>query len=338
MKALVTGGAGYVGSHTVDALIRRGHEVVVVDDLSLGHRQAVHRDARLVVADLLEPAPIRQLMAEQRFDGIFHFASRSTVGESVERPWLYLRDNVVGASHLLEAAVDHGVQRFILSSTANLFDRPERIPIAEDERIIPGSPYGESKATIERLLHWMHVLHGLRYCCLRYFNAAGAHEDGHIGEDHRPETHLIPIVLQVALGQREHIRVNGDDYPTPDGTCVRDYINVMDLASAHVLAFEALGAHDRLVYNLGVGRGHSIRQVVEVARAVTGHPIPMVMGPRRPSDVAELVADSRAIRAQLGWQPAFADLHSIVETAWRWHQGHPDGFADRAQLASNPSK
>ena len=326
MKVLVTGGAGYVGSHTVDELVRQGHDVVVVDDLSLGHRQAVHPEARLVELDLLEPAPIARLMEREGFEGIFHFASRSQVGESVERPWLYLRDNVVTASHLLEAAVACGVGRFILSSTANLFDRPERIPIAETEAIVPGSPYGESKATIERLLHWMHRLHGMRVCCLRYFNAAGAHVDGHIGEDHRPETHLIPIVLQVALGQRERITINGDDYATADGTCIRDYVHVTDLASAHILAFDALAGHGQLAFNLGTGSGHSIRQVVEVARRVTGRPIPITTGPRRQGDVAELVADNRAISERLGWRPRFADLETIVETAWRWHRDHPNGF------------
>ena len=326
MSILVTGGAGYIGSHTVYALVAAGHEVVVLDNLSMGHPEAVHPDARLIEGDLLDRELVQRVLAEHRFDGIFHFASHTMVGESTERPWLYLRDNVVAAAHLLEAAVANGVERFVLSSTANLFDRPERLPIAATEAVVPGSPYGESKAIIERQLHWMHTLHGLRYCCLRYFNAAGADPEGRIGEDHTPETHLIPIVLQVALGQREDIRINGDDYPTPDGTCVRDYVHVSDLADAHLLAYQALTERPVLHYNLGNGRGHSIVEVIASAQTITGQPIPTSAGPRRPGDPAELIADTAAIRAELGWQPRFDDLDTIVETAWRWHQSHPHGY------------
>jgi UDP-glucose 4-epimerase len=244
----------------------------------------------------------------------------------MEKPFLYLRDNVANAANLLEAAIAAGVRRFILSSTANLFDQPERIPIAENERIVPGSPYGESKFFIERMLHWMARIYGMRYACLRYFNACG--DTPNRGEDHDPETHLIPIVLQVALGQRPYVTIFGDDYPTRDGTCVRDYIHVLDLASAHILAMEALDRLGERRYNLGNGQGFTVREVIETARKVTGHPIPAVVGPRRPGDPAVLVASSETIRAELGWQPRFTDLESIIASAWEWHRTHPNGYDD----------
>ncbi|NDJ62910.1 MAG: UDP-glucose 4-epimerase GalE [Chloroflexi bacterium] len=327
-KLLVTGGAGYIGSHVVALLIAQGYDVVVYDNLAAGHRQAVHNDATLFVGDLLNPAQIGAVFAAHHFDGIMHFASHIQVGESMRKPWLYLRDNVVAASYLLEAAAEHNVGRFILSSTAALFDNPQTIPIPADEPILPGSPYGEGKAIIERYLHWMEPIYGIKSAALRYFNAAGAHPDGHIGEDHDPETHLIPIVLQAALGQREHVTIFGQDYDTPDGTAIRDYIHVMDLASAHILAFEALADGRSRRYNLGTGSGYSVQQVVEAAREVTGRAIPVVYGARRPGDLARLVADSAAIQAELGWQPQFPDLHSIIETAWRWHSAHPNGYGD----------
>ena len=328
MKVLVTGGAGYIGSHTVEMLIRGGYEVVVYDSLVTGHRHAVHPKAHFVEGDLLDRERVMQLFREHEFEGIFHFASYIVVGESMVKPFLYLRDNYLAACNLLEAAAEHGVKRFILSSTAALFDAPETMPIKETERVIPGSPYGESKAMIERLLFWMDTIYGIKYCCLRYFNAAGAHPDGHIGEDHQPETHLIPIVLQVALGQRESVTIFGDDYPTPDGTCIRDYIHILDLATAHVLAFEALETGESRYYNLGNGRGYSVKEVVETARAVTGHPIPVTIGDRRPGDLAVLVADSTTIMEQLGWEPRFADLAEIIQTAWKWHQDHPQGYGE----------
>ncbi len=325
-KILVTGGAGYVGSHTVYALIEKGYEVVVFDNLSMGHTTAVHPQAQFVQGDLLNPADLQQLFQAHSFQGIFHFASHTMVGESTEKPWLYLRDNAVASSNLLEAAIQHGVDRFILSSTSNLFDRPERIPISEKEAVVPGSPYGESKAIIERQLHWMNQLYGLRYCCLRYFNASGAHASGQIGEDHTPETHLIPLVLQVALGQRPHITIFGDDYPTPDGSCIRDYVHVNDLALAHLLAFEALAERPVLAYNLGNGAGYSVKEVIATAEEVTGQKITAVVGPRRMGDPAELVADSQAITTELGWQPQFSSLTNIVQTAWNWHRTHPQGY------------
>jgi len=329
MKILVTGGAGYIGSHVVDMLVRRGYEVVAFDNLYTGHAEAVHPQAVFIRGDLLDREAVRQVFAAHRFDGIMHFASHTLVGESMEQPWLYLRDNAVAASHLLEAAAAQGVKRFILSSTANLFDDPERIPITAEERIVPGSPYGESKYIIERQLYWMGRLYGMASCCLRYFNASGAHPDGHIGEDHTPEYHLIPIILQVALGQREKLVIFGDDYDTPDGTCIRDYIHVMDLGEAHILALEALADGQSRKYNLGNGKGYSIRQVLDMAREVTGCEIKAEVGPRRPGDPGTLIADSARITAELGWQPQYNTLRQIIETAWNWHRQNPTGYAGR---------
>jgi UDP-glucose 4-epimerase len=327
MKVLVTGGAGYIGSITSAELLAAGHEVVVLDNLYQGHRAAVPPEATFVEADLADRAALARLFADHPdIEGILHFASYTLVGESMERPFMYLRDNVVNAANLLEAATDHGVERFILSSTANLFDDPERMPIAEDERIVPGSPYGESKAMIERLLHWMHRTKGLRYAALRYFNACG--DTPGRGEDHDPETHLIPLVLQVALGQREAITVFGDDYPTRDGTCVRDYIHVVDLAQAHILALEALDDLGSRHYNLGNGEGYTVLEVIETAREVTGHPIPHVIGERRPGDPATLIASSETIRRELGWTPRHPGLKDIVESAWQWHHENPRGYGE----------
>ena len=324
MKVLVTGGAGYIGSITVEQLIEAGEEVVVFDNLYQGHRDAVHPDAIFVQGDLADRAAVDAVMAEHRPDGIMHFASHTLVGESMEKPFLYLRDNVVNGLNLLESAVEHGVGRFILSSTANLFDEPEHMPIDENEHIVPGSPYGESKYIMERYLYWMDRLYGMRYACLRYFNACGASEER--GEEHDPETHLIPLVLQVALGQREKITIFGDDYDTPDGTCVRDYIHVIDLAQAHILAMHALADGPSRKYNLGNGRGFSVKEVIETARKVTGHPIPAVVGPRRAGDPAVLIASSESINHELGWAPQYPNLRDIIETAWRWHQAHPHGY------------
>lgn len=326
MKIMVTGGAGYIGSITVERLVLSGAEVVVFDNLYQGHRDAVHPDAVFVQGDLADRALVEATIRAHRPDGIMHFASYTLVGESVEKPFMYLRDNIVNGLNLLEGAVANGVRGFILSSTANLFDRPERMPIDEQERIVPGSPYGESKYILERYLDWMDKLYDMRYCCLRYFNACGATEAR--GEHHDPETHLIPLVLQVALGQRDKITIFGDDYKTPDGTCVRDYIHVVDLAEAHILAMRTLlaGGHSRK-YNLGNGRGFSVRQVIDTARAVTGHPIPAEIGARRPGDPDILIASSEAINDELGWQPIYPDLRAIIEMAWRWHQAHPHGYA-----------
>ncbi len=323
MKILVTGGAGYIGSVVVEQLIADGESVVVLDNLSQGHRAAVHSRAAFVEASLLDRPAVEAAMAEHRPEAVMHFASHTLVGESMQRPFLYLGENVVGGLNLLESVIVHGVKRFILSSTANLFDDPKRMPIDEQERIVPGSPYGESKHILERMLYWLDRVHGLRYAALRYFNAAGASTER--GEDHRPELHLIPIVLEVALGKRPDVTIFGDDYPTPDGTCVRDYIHVVDLAQAHVLALRALDGGSR-TYNLGNGQGFSVREVIETARRITAHPIPAKVGPRRPGDPATLVASSEKIRRELGWQPRFPKLEQIIETAWSWHRAHPKGY------------
>ena len=325
MKVLVTGGAGYIGSVAVEQLIAAGESVVVFDNRSQGHRAAVHPEAAFVEGDLADRAAIDSVMSEHRPEAVMHFASKTLVGESMQKPFLYLGDNVTTGLNLLQSAVEYGVKRFILSSTANLFDRPERMPIDESERIVPGSPYGESKFILERMLHWLDRIYGVRYACLRYFNAAGASEA--YGEDHDPELHLIPLVLQVAMGKREKVFIFGGDYPTRDGTCVRDYIHVVDLAQAHLLALRALDQGSR-VYNLGNGEGFTVKEVIEAARAITGHPIPAEVGPRRPGDPAVLVAASNKIRQELGWRPRFPQVRDIIESAWRWHQAHPKGYGD----------
>ena len=323
MRILVTGGAGYIGSVVAAELLAAGHDVVVFDNLSMGHRAAVPARATFIEGDLSNRTAIDRLFAAQSIDGVMHFASHTLVGESMQKPFLYLGRNVVNGLNLLESMADHGVKRFILSSTANLFDRPRRMPIDEAEDIVPGSPYGESKNILERMLAWLDRTIGLRYAALRYFNAAGCTPER--GEDHAPETHLIPLVLSVALGQRESVTIFGDDYPTPDGTCVRDYIHILDLAQAHILAFEALD-RGSAVYNLGNGEGFSVKQVIETAREVTGHSIPANVGPRRAGDPATLVASSEKIRCELGWQPRYPLLREIVDSAWQWHRSHPEGY------------
>ena len=325
MKVLVTGGAGYIGSITVEQLILAGDQVVVFDNLYQGHRSAVHPEATFVQGDLQDRSAIDAALSVHRPEAIMHFASHTLVGESMQKPFLYLADNLTNGLNLLQSALEHGVKRFLLSSTANLFDQPERMPIDETERIVPGSPYGESKYILERLLAWLDRTQELRYASLRYFNACGASAER--GEHHEPETHIIPLILQVALGQRQEFTIFGDDYPTPDGTCVRDYVHVIDLAQAHILALHALEKGSR-TYNLGNGHGFSVRDVVEKARAVTGHPIPTRIVARRPGDPAVLVASSAKIRRELGWEPRYPDLQTILETAWQWHLSHPHGYAE----------
>ena len=325
MKVLVTGGAGYIGSITVEQLILAGDQVVVFDNLYQGHRSAVHPEATFVQGDLKDRSAIDAALSVHRPEAIMHFASHTLVGESMQKPFLYLADNLTNGLNLLQTALEHGVKRFLLSSTANLFDQPERMPIDETERIVPGSPYGESKYILERLLAWLDRTQELRYASLRYFNACGASAER--GEHHEPETHIIPLILQVALGQRQEFTIFGDDYPTPDGTCVRDYVHVIDLAQAHILALHALEKGSR-TYNLGNGHGFSVRDVVEKARAVTGHPIPTRIVARRPGDPAVLVASSAKIRRELGWEPRYPDLQTILETAWQWHLSHPHGYAE----------
>lgn len=326
MHVLVTGGAGYIGSVVVEELICQGEGVTVYDSLHQGHRAAVHPQAEFILGDLADREALNDLFAGHSFDAVMHFASHLRVGESMERPFMYLGENVVNGLNLLQTMVDHGVRRFILSSTAALFGQPRRIPIDETEQIVPGSPYGESKFILERMLDWLDQILGLRYASLRYFNAAGASAER--GEDHRPETHLIPLVLQVALGQRDHIEVYGNDYPTRDGTCVRDYIHVVDLAQAHILALHALDGSGSRAYNLGNGQGYTVREVIDAARDVTGHPILAVDSPRRPGDLAVLIASSDKIRRELGWKPRYPDLRDIVQSAWDWHRAHPHGYEE----------
>jgi len=327
MSILVTGGAGYIGSIVAQELIKQGREVVVFDNLSYGHEAAVHPWASFVEGDLARRGDVRAVFERYDIDAVMHFASYTLVGESMEHPFMYLGDNVVNGLNLMREAVAHGARRFILSSTANLFDEPETIPIDEEEKIIPGSPYGESKRILERTLYWLDRIYGFRYAALRYFNAAGAAPSGERGEDHDPETHLIPITLQVALGQRDKIVIFGDDYPTRDGTCVRDYIHVVDLAQAHILALEALDEGSR-TYNLGNGRGFTVKEVIETCREVTGHSIPAEPGERRPGDPPVLIASSEKIRRELGWEPRYPDLKTIVAHAWAWHRTHPHGYRD----------
>jgi len=327
MRVLVTGGAGYIGSVVAEELLQAGHEVVVIDNLSRGHRQAVPENAELRVGELADRAGLDQLFRSHTIEAVMHFAALIEAGESMKAPEEFFRNNTANALTLLEAMLAAGVKRFVFSSTAALFGNPDRTPIAEDDPVHPTNAYGESKLLVERMLAWFHQIHGLHYASLRYFNAAGASRPDK-GEAHQPETHLIPRILQVALGRAQHVNIFGTDYATADGTCVRDYIHVSDLARAHLLALEALALENSnpLIYNLGNGQGFSVRQVVEVARQVTGHAIPVIESPRRAGDPAVLIASSEKIRRDLGWQPRFADLKSIIESAWHWHCAHPDGY------------
>jgi UDP-glucose 4-epimerase len=325
MKVLVTGGAGYIGSHVVKLLVGAGHDVTVLDSLEKGHREAVHPSSRFVQGDIGDRDLLDQLLAGSGFEAVLHFAAYIEAGESMEKPERFLVNNTARPYVLLEAMVAHGVPRFIFSSTAAIFGDPEYTPIDEAHPKKPTNAYGFAKYQVELGLAWVNRLRGMGVCCLRYFNASGCSET--LGEDHRPETHLIPLMLQVARGERSHLYVYGTDYPTPDGTCVRDYIHVLDLAKAHLLALEALRPGEWRAYNLGNGQGYSVRQVLETVRRVTGHPIPVVEAERRPGDPAILVASSARIRRELGWVPEYADLEHIVESAWKWKEGHPQGYA-----------
>ena len=327
MRLLVTGGAGYVGSHIVWALHDRGDEVVVYDSLRQGHREALPGAVRLVEADLADEHALDAVLAEGGWDGVLHFAALSLVGESMQRPFHYMTENAGLGIRLIDACVRHDVSRFILSSTAALFGNPETTPITETARIDPGSPYGESKLMIERALYWADRIHGLRYACLRYFNAAGADPDGRSGEDHRPESHLIPLVIDAALGLRPEIVVFGDDYPTPDGTCIRDYVHVSDLAQAHLAALARLD-EGSVTYNLGSGTGHSVLEVIRSVERVSGRAVPHRIVDRRPGDPAVLVASSERIRAETGWCPRFTRLDDIVATALAWRRTNPNGYGN----------
>lgn len=328
MKVLIAGGAGYIGSHTVAHMIRDGYEVVVLDNLATGHREAVHPDAAFYEGDVRDRAFLDELFArESDIEAVIHFCAWSLVGESMEKPLKYYENNVGGAIVLLEAMIAAGIDKIVFSSTAATYGEPKSIPIREDDPTEPTNTYGETKLAMEKMFKWASVAHGLRFVSLRYFNACGAGEGGTIGEAHATETHLIPLILQVPLGKREQIFIFGDDYATEDGTCIRDYIHVDDLAQAHEKAVEYLargGESD--IFNLGNGTGFSVREVIDVAREVTGHEIPEVVAERRAGDPAVLVASSEKAREVLGWTPEKADLHEIIGSAWTWHKSHPNGF------------
>ena len=326
-RFLVTGGAGYVGSHVVAALRRRGEQVVVLDNLSQGHRAAVPDGVRLVVADLADAAAVDRVLAQGPWHAVLHFASLSLVGESMREPYRYFTENAGTAIFLIDACVRHGVRRFVLSSSANVYGNPVDVPIPETAAINPHSPYGESKRMIERALHWADRIHGLRSATLRYFNAAGASPGGTLGEDHDPETHLIPLVIAAALGRRPEIVVFGKDYPTPDGTCVRDYVHVDDLAAAHLLALRQLEQRS-VTYNVGIGVGYSVLDVIAAVEAVSGCKVPTKLGPSRAGDPSVLIAGAELIRRETGWVPEYGTLRDIVHTAFQWHARNPRGFDD----------
>jgi UDP-glucose 4-epimerase len=325
---LVTGGAGYVGSHLVLALLERGAEVVVLDDLRQGHRAAVPAGARLIQAALADRTRLAEVFADHRFEAVFHFAALSLVGESMRDPLRYCLENVANSLGLADAAIKAGVMKFVFSSTAALFGDPVRVPVDEDAALAPTNPYGESKLMVERGLDWAERAHGLRSACLRYFNAAGADPAGRIGEDHAPETHLVPLAIGAAMGTRPPLTVFGTDYPTPDGTCIRDYIHVSDLAEAHIRVLDRLDGRS-VRYNIGNGTGYSVKQVIDTVAAVSGRAVPHEFGPRRAGDPAVLVASAARLRAETGWAPRFGALEDIVRTAWAWHAAHPRGYDDR---------
>jgi UDP-glucose 4-epimerase len=322
MKVLVTGGAGYIGSVTTELLLDAGHVVTVFDNLSRGHREAIDPRAGFIAGDLCDRDVIHAAMQQVRPDAVLHFAAFALVGESMETPSMYFANNVTGGLHLADAMVSAGVSKIVFSSTCATYGQPERVPIVEDEPQRPQNPYGESKLMLEKVLDWYRHIHGIQPVFLRYFNACGATQ--RYGEDHDPETHLIPLILRVPLGQREKIMIFGDDYDTPDGTCLRDYIHIIDLAYAHILALEkaVVGA-----FNLGTGRGHSVLEVIEACREVTGHAIPAAVVPRRPGDPARLIASADKAGRELGWYAKHGDIRGIVESAWRWHLAHPHGYA-----------
>lgn len=329
MRLLVLGGAGYIGSHTALELIKKGHEVIVVDNLVTGYEKAIPDKAVFYQGDIRNFDFLDNLFKKERIDAVIHFAAYSLVGESVTNPLKYYDNNLYGTKVLLEAMIKNNVNKIVFSSTAATYGEPENIPILESDRTCPTNPYGETKLAMEKMFHWASKAHGLSYVSLRYFNACGADATGQIGEAHNPESHLIPLVLQVPNGKRESVSIYGTDYDTPDGTCIRDYIHVTDLAEAHILAVEYLangGESD--IFNLGNGVGYSVREVIETARNVTGHPIPATEVPRRTGDPARLVASGEKAKRVLGWEPKIKKLDEIIASAWKWHKAHPEGYTN----------
>lgn len=328
MQILVLGGAGYIGSHTVSELIDAGEQVVIIDNLETGHIEAVHPKARFYQGDIRDRNFLDSVFEKESVDAVIHFAANSLVGESMTNPLKYYDNNLYGTKVLLESMVAHNIDKIVFSSTAATYGEPENTPILESDRTEPTNPYGETKLSMEKMMKWTGVAHGLRYVALRYFNACGAHISGEIGEAHNPETHLIPLILQVPNGQRDYISIFGEDYDTKDGTCVRDYIHVTDLAQAHILAVRYLMEGGRSdVFNLGNGVGFTVKEVIETARKVTGHPIPAQVAPRRAGDPAKLIASSEKAKQVLGWRPEHAELEEIIATAWKWHKTHPQGYS-----------
>lgn len=329
MAVLVLGGAGYIGSHTVYELIEAGKEVIVADNLQTGFRAAVHPKAKFYELDIRDKGALDTLFQAEKIDGVIHFAASSQVGESMKDPLKYYDNNLYGTMVLLKSMVEHDVDKIVFSSTAATYGEPERVPILENDKTNPTNCYGQTKLAMEQMMKWTEQAHGLRYVALRYFNACGAKLTGEIGEAHSPETHLIPLILQVPLGQRKAISIFGDDYPTKDGTCVRDYIHVTDLAQAHILALDYLmsgGSSD--VFNLGNGVGFTVKEVIDVARKVTGDEIPAEIAPRRAGDPAQLIASSKKAIDILGWKPEYDSLETIVSSAWNWHKNHPKGYEE----------
>ncbi|MGM9934858.1 UDP-glucose 4-epimerase GalE [uncultured Clostridium sp.] len=329
MSILVCGGAGYIGSHTVYKLIEQGKDVVIVDNLQSGHMGAVHPKAKFYKGDIRDAAVLDKIFTENKIESIVHFAANSLVGESMVKPLLYFNNNVYGMQVLLESMVKHHIKNIVFSSTAAVYGEPKKIPILEDDETNPTNTYGETKLTMEKMMKWCNKAYGINYVALRYFNAAGSLGDGTIGEDHNPETHLIPLILQVPLGKREAITVFGSDYPTPDGTCLRDYIHVLDLADAHIKAVDYLEAgKGSNVFNLGNGIGFSVKEMIQAAEEATGQDIKVVIGERRAGDPAQLIASSDKARTVLGWTPKYTDVKQIIKDAWAFHTAHPNGFED----------
>ncbi len=328
MAILVLGGAGYIGSHTVYELIDAGRDVVIADNLETGHIEAVHPKAKFYQGDIRNREFVDSVFESEQIDGVIHFAANSLVGESMTNPLKYYDNNLCGTKVLLESMVAHGIDKIVFSSTAATYGEPERVPILETDKTEPTNCYGETKLSMEKMFKWVGKAHGLRFVSLRYFNACGAHVSGQIGEAHNPESHLIPLILQVPNGQRDFISIFGDDYDTKDGTCIRDYIHVTDLAQAHILAMDYLmNGGESNIFNLGNGVGFTVKEVIDTARKVTGHPIPAKITPCRAGDPAQLIASSEKAKTVLGWHPEHADLEEIIATAWNWHKNHPHGFA-----------